>query len=194
VWGVFWFCLQCFSPLTLFSLSLSLFAPSLNPSPKDTSVSSVQPGSGLVLARQWAMQAFFPTVDFWVESLPSHAFSWACFTHTIDCRWCSGLSPADLKGKLDTSLSEEEPLESRQKQHTCRAVCPAAASVNKHSGHNHLGGLARKQNLTFIDFSGETENRCSTDKHSCFSCCVPWMATNAAHIPQLPHLSLLPAN
>lgn len=106
----------CAQNHTLFFLSL--FSPSLHLSPKDTSVSSVQPGCSLVLARQWAMQAFFPTVGFWVESLPSHAFSWACFTHTIDCRWCSGLSPADLEGKLDTSLSEEEPPETRQKQHT----------------------------------------------------------------------------
>lgn len=57
-----------------------------------------KPGCGLVLERQWAMLAFFPAVGFWVDYLPSHVFCWACFTHTIDCRWCSGLSPGDLEG------------------------------------------------------------------------------------------------
>lgn len=85
-----------YSLLWAFSPSVSLF-PHLPP--KDTVVSGIRPGCGLVLAGQWAMQAFFPpTVGSWVEYLPSDVFCWAPFTHTTDCKWCSGLSPVDLEG------------------------------------------------------------------------------------------------
>ena len=109
----------------LFPEMHTLFFPSLFPpsfhlsSATDTGVSGVQTWLWFGFSKAMGHAGlFFPTVGFWVESLPSHAFSWACFTHTIDCRWCSGLSPADLEGESDTSLSEEEPLETGQKRHT----------------------------------------------------------------------------
>lgn len=94
---VFWFLFFVMSPQHLaFAPSVSVF-PHLPP--KDTAVSGIRPGCGLVLAGQWAMQAFFPpAVGSWVEYLPSDVFCWAPFTHTTDCKWCSGLSPVDLEG------------------------------------------------------------------------------------------------
>lgn len=95
--GCFWFLFFVMSPQHLaFAPSVSVF-PHLPP--KDTAVSGIRPGCGLVLAGQWAMQAFFPpAVGSWVEYLPSDVFCWAPFTHTTDCKWCSGLSPVDLEG------------------------------------------------------------------------------------------------
>lgn len=79
------------------------FAPSVSVfpllSPKDTAVSGIRPGCGLILTGQWAMQAFFfPTVGYRVEYLPRDVFCWAPFTHNTYCKWCSGLSPVDLEG------------------------------------------------------------------------------------------------
>lgn len=85
--------------LTLYpkhTLFLSLFSP-FSP-PEDTAVSGLQPGCGGFTKAMSRVGLFFPRVGFWVEYLPLRVFCWACFAHTIDCRCCSGLSPADLEG------------------------------------------------------------------------------------------------
>lgn len=161
--------------------------PYFHLSPKDTSVSGVQPGYGLVLVRQWAMQAFFPTVGSWVESLPSHASSWACFTHTIDCRWCSGLSPADLEGESDTSLSgEEHSGDQTEAAHVLSSLTLSSSCICQKT--------LWTQQSSFSYFNSESENWCTTNKHSCFSCRDSWTAIHALHIPRPLHLFLLLAN
>lgn len=96
------------------------FAPSVSVfpllPPKDTAVSGIRPGCGLILTEQWAMQAFFfpPTVGSRVEYLPGDVFCWAPFTHNTDCKWCSGLQSSWPRRRPDTSLSQEEPQETGQ--------------------------------------------------------------------------------
>lgn len=129
-----------------------------------------KPGCGLVLAKQWAVQAFSPpAVGFWVEWLPSHVFGWACFTHTIDCRWCSGSSPADLDWTRCIIVRG-----GTTGDHT--RICQ-----QKHFGHQSLSCLAWRQSVGVGRFN------CKTGNGGHASAVTSWMTIQAPHNPQLLH-------
>lgn len=94
------------------------FAPSLSVfphlPPKDTAVSGIRPGCGLVLAGQWAMQAFFSPCSGLLSGVftlrcvllgPLYPHYWLQVMFWTQSSW--------PRRRPDTSLSPEDPQETR---------------------------------------------------------------------------------
>lgn len=108
--GCFRFLIFIMSPQHLaFAPSVSIF-PHLPP--KDTAVSGIRPGCGLVLAGQWAMQAFFSPHSGLLSGVftlrcvllgPLYPHYWLQVMFWTQSSW--------PRRRPDTSLSQEEPQE-----------------------------------------------------------------------------------
>lgn len=182
--------------MTLFSLCLCLYFCHLSTSLlKPPVCQASKPGCGLVLARQWAMQAFFPH-----SGLLSGVFAltrvqlgllyphyWLQVMFWTQSRW-------PRRGLRYIIVRRGTSGDQTEAAHVLSSLTSSSDRIRQQmlwTQASELLSVKPEREIQSFQLWNRKYCRPSTDKHPCFSGCVSWMAIHAPHILTFSFCSLI---